>query len=833
MHLKDLRFRSKTELKAACQVPLETLKKVAMRSDRSTYLTKILAEGEKSLRKGDQESAYRHFMTYIEIVSYIQRSENDKKYLTSMFGSTAMETISVLEKLDEELVARYEERILKETQTNEKNAKSQLHESNGEILPSSETTAPKPEKKIKDGQKSIGPQVLSQLMKDALLLVDVRPSEEFNHSHVVHDSIINIPPSILKQSKTANQIEKVLAEPFKSLWAQRRKFKYIILIDEYSSEDGFSPESPLDVALQAINNWDPNTKYENKAVFLNGGYAEWMNSYPFRTTNPNVQFPSHDISLLSLEDIRYPNMFDEPKPVVVPKPTPIIPDRAKKPITNDSMNHVPNISVLKTPSNVPTSEDVSKPLDDRVMNQGDENTGNSTKFAEPEEPITKTVEESPTPNVDVNLKINGDPEPSKSNINMNGDIAESQIIFHRLKPDGYSEIMPSHSGMKRSLSMPKINQLSEEGAGAAPIPTIDRSSKPQSQRNTDNYKIRDLRDSDPVHGKVTPGLTGLKNLRNTCYMNSILQCLSNTQPLNQFFHATKDFKKNHESKTEGTIAEEFRTVIIKLWAGEYKSFACKNLKNRIGHYRNTFSGYDQQDSHEFLTILIDWLHEDLKGPPQQSFLAGASEESGERAWGEFKKNNHSPIQELFYGQQRSVVTCTKCHERSITFEPFSNLSLPLPSGTDVCTLKDCLDLYVQAETILGWECPKCKTSRNAVKKLDITRLPPILVIHFKRFTSDGWCRKQQTYVDFPVNQTLDMSNFLFGIEHRNVHFSLYAVSNHYGTMDSGHYTAYCKTAKTLKWYKFDDQEVCEISPDSVKTAAAYIVFYSKLDLDNT
>lgn len=74
----------------------------------------------------------------------------------------------------------------------------------------------------------------------------------------------------------------------------------------------------------------------------------------------------------------------------------------------------------------------------------------------------------------------------------------------------------------------------------------------------------------------------------------------------------------------------------------------------------------------------------------------------------------------------------------------------------------------------------------------------LIPITLFRFTSDGWCRKQQTYVDFPVNQTLDMSNFLFGIEHRNVHFSLYAVSNHYGTMDSGHYTAYCKTAKTLK-----------------------------------
>jgi ubiquitin carboxyl-terminal hydrolase 8 len=42
-------------------------------------------------------------------------------------------------------------------------------------------------------------------------------------------------------------------------------------------------------------------------------------------------------------------------------------------------------------------------------------------------------------------------------------------------------------------------------------------------------------------GPVSAGLTGLKNLGNTCYMNSVLQCMSATTPLARYFLSTTLF----------------------------------------------------------------------------------------------------------------------------------------------------------------------------------------------------------------------------------------------------------------------------------------------------
>lgn len=105
----------------------------------------------------------------------------------------------------------------------------------------------------------------------------------------------------------------------------------------------------------------------------------------------------------------------------------------------------------------------------------------------------------------------------------------------------------------------------------------------------------------------------------------------------------------------------------------------------------------------------------------------------ESAWREFVKNSHSIIQNMFFGQIRSTVKCCSCQYESATYEGFSNLSLELPQNSRQCYLADCLDLYFNGESIDGWECPQCKSKRGAVKKLDISRLPLILVIHFKRY----------------------------------------------------------------------------------------------------
>ena len=72
-----------------------------------------------------------------------------------------------------------------------------------------------------------------------------------------------------------------------------------------------------------------------------------------------------------------------------------------------------------------------------------------------------------------------------------------------------------------------------------------------------------------------------------------------------------------------------------------------------------------------------------------------------------------------------------------------------------------------------------------------------------------WRQKLQTGVSFPMTQ-LDMSNYVVGPK-STTRYNLHAVSNHYGTMHGGHYTAFAKCVYDRKWYKFDDQYVTEMS----------------------
>ena len=119
---------------------------------------------------------------------------------------------------------------------------------------------------------------------------------------------------------------------------------------------------------------------------------------------------------------------------------------------------------------------------------------------------------------------------------------------------------------------------------------------------------------------------------------------------------------------------------------------------------------------------MDWLHEDLNKLSGKSPLKEARTENmspADRAWEKFKKSNESLIQTLFYGQQRSTVCCCKCTKESETYEAFSDLSLPLLSSSNMCSLKDCMQLYLNRETISGWNCPSCKDKRDAIKKFDI------------------------------------------------------------------------------------------------------------------
>lgn len=115
-------------------------------------------------------------------------------------------------------------------------------------------------------------------------------------------------------------------------------------------------------------------------------------------------------------------------------------------------------------------------------------------------------------------------------------------------------------------------------------------------------------------------------------------------------------------------------------------------------------------------------------------------------------------------------------------------------------VQECIERFLRAQEIQGWTCPSCKTSRDATKKFDFVKLPPILVIHLNRFAGTTInLEKKNTHVIFPV-EDFNLERHLVRDDdtnwtHRHSYsYNLYGLSNHYGSMDGGHYTAYCKNS---------------------------------------
>uniref|UniRef100_A0A8D3CZ65 Ubiquitin carboxyl-terminal hydrolase n=1 Tax=Scophthalmus maximus TaxID=52904 RepID=A0A8D3CZ65_SCOMX len=393
------------------------------------------------------------------------------------------------------------------------------------------------------------------------------------------------------------------------------------------------------------------------------------------------------------------------------------------------------------------------------------------------------------------------------------------------EPDANCEQEREQSKLKRSYSSPDISQDLREEA-----------QKKAANVRPSAAKIRNL---NPTFGGLGQSLTGLRNLGNTCYMNSILQCLCNTPAMAEYFNNNcymADINRYNILGHKGEVAEEFGVIMKALWAGLYKFISPRDFKVTIGKINEQFAGYDQQDSQELLLFLMDGLHEDLnKADNRKRYKEEENDHlddpmAADLAWSKHKLLNESIIVALFQGQFKSTVQCLTCHRKSRTFETFMYLSLPLAS-TSKCSLQDCLRLFSKEEKLTDNNkvfCRHCKAHRDSTKKLEIWKVPPILLVHLKRFSYEGrWKQKLQTTVDFPLD-SLDLAQYVIGPKQNQKRYGLYGVSNHYGGLDGGHYTAYCKNALKQRWYKFDDHEVSEISTSSVKSSAAYILFYSTL-----
>lgn len=374
-----------------------------------------------------------------------------------------------------------------------------------------------------------------------------------------------------------------------------------------------------------------------------------------------------------------------------------------------------------------------------------------------------------------------------------------------------------------------------------------------------------------THENLSSGKVGLANLGNTCFMNCSLQCLSNTVPLTDYFLGY-DFRSeiNYENflGTNGTLVSAYADLIKHLWLGANSIYRPTKFKSSIEQFAPQFVGNDQHDAHELLAFILDGMHEDLNRVKRSSRQTpcyiqdndcdGTNDEGDAIiAWSNYLQRNQSILVDLFQGQLRNTMTCrnivsngiaggdtTYCGHVNVKFDPFMYLSLPI---SDRCrSLDDCLNLFCEEEVLSGderWYCPKCQRLVDATKKIDLFMLPPILIVHLKRFkfnpTSHRWTKIDQS-VHYPVNDW-NLSEFMKKKKKKGGDsttkdgvfpmYDLYAIIHHEGDVGYGHYTAHAKNRFDGEWYNFNDSQCHQKkkSNDYESSSSAYCLFYNRVE----
>ncbi|RNA25626.1 ubiquitin carboxyl-terminal hydrolase 8 isoform X2 [Brachionus plicatilis] len=825
-------------------------------------LLKLYDQGTLCLSTGEDEKAYmllyRFFEGYLKLKSS-KLYKQDRNYVENFISKEKLsKSMVVLETLNEQIKQRYQER---------EEEKKQI----------TKIEPPKVQPEIKSPiiKNVINPTQFTDLIRQnvyTILLVDIRDQTDFENSRLNLDylmtleakekkliSYINIPGDLI--DTTSWKIVDALAKKDSNsgqIFSQRKNFDFLIFFDLDSFFNDLKSDSKLMILKRAVYEFDLE-KVKNEPVILDGGWSQWLVYYPAcktvsiqnNTCEPNAQ--EKKIHIEYSEVVEQNEVVQEPaqKPEE-PNPKPTI-DRTNKPKEKEKEKE--NAKV----------EPVLNPIENRQKNNLAENELNFKNSTLQNFLPTKILSRVNKPQLQANNY-----EPLNETIFNSVYAPRFKFLHTPFMKDGDNKVLNPVTGifsyenkpggfnaeakvkneknvakenkpaLKRTFSSPNITDL-ENSAEDKPSgfktlakPLVDRANKPSMQENMMVSRIEDL---EPVYAKIRPGLTGIRNLGNTCFMNSIIQCLSNTEPFVKYFLSgqfRKDLNRKNKLGFKGEIADEFAVIMNALWTGRFRVISTHRFKFLIEEFNQLFKSNEQQDAQEFLLFLLDGLHEDLNRVrirPKISTQDDENCESPDKAWKDHLSMNNSIIVDLFQGQFRSTVTCSTCGKKSVKFDAFMYLTLPI--FTSKCNLHECLDLFLRSENMSGeskWKCPNCKQYRDATKKIDIWKLPPLLIIHLKRFKYEGvWRDKITSNVDYPI-ENLDLNRFLTGPTVSGVsnNYRLYGITNHIGTMDGGHYISMCRHLEMDRWVKYDDSDVKELSSTSaLKSPASYILFYSR------
>ncbi|GMH10736.1 hypothetical protein Nepgr_012577 [Nepenthes gracilis] len=278
---------------------------------------------------------------------------------------------------------------------------------------------------------------------------------------------------------------------------------------------------------------------------------------------------------------------------------------------------------------------------------------------------------------------------------------------------------------------------------------------------------------------------GLTNLGATCYANSILQFLY----MNRAFQEGI-FSIEADVLTQHLVLDQLARLFAQLHSSKMAFIDSAPFIKTL-----ELDNGVQQDSHEFLTLLLSLL---------------------ERCLSHSKVHKAKTIvQDLFRGSMSHVTRCSKCgqdSEASSNLEDFYELELNVKGFK---SLDESLEDYFSAEALEGdnqYYCESCCMRVDATRCIKLRTLPPVLNFQLKRYVFlQKTTTKKKITSAFSFPQELDMGQRLAELSESQLIYDLSAVLVHKGTaVNSGHYVAHIKDERTGQWWEFDDEHVSNL-----------------------
>uniref|UniRef100_A0A4W5QDQ2 Ubiquitin carboxyl-terminal hydrolase n=1 Tax=Hucho hucho TaxID=62062 RepID=A0A4W5QDQ2_9TELE len=459
-------------------------------------------------------------------------------------------------------------------------------------------------------------------------------------------------------------------------------------------------------------------------------------------------------------------------------------------------------------------------------------------------------------------------------------------LFHNSKPlpgspQAYVEVKNVVEVVAPSLAAVEQHEKAGE-VKESPVHVSEDPMAPKLAELIENVKL--------IHKPVSLQPRGLINRGNWCYINATLQALIACPPMYHLFKSIPLFNDTQRPCTSTPMMDNFVRLVNEFSnmpvpskakqqaAGEKiikdirpgAPFEPNYIYRLLTLIKSSLSEKGrQEDAEEYLGFTLNGLHEEMlalkklispqeekaptpNGPESQSGVdddAADKEEGSEDEWEQVGPRNktsitrqadfvRTPITDIFGGHIRSVVYQQNSKE-SATLQPFFTLQLDIQSEK-IRTVQEALETLVARESVQGYTT-KTKQEIEISRRVTLEELPPVMVLHLKRFVFEktGGCQKLIKNIDYPVDLEISKDLLSSGVRSKIFKgqrtYRLFAVVYHHGnSATGGHYTTDVFHIGLNGWLRIDDQAVKVINQYQVvkQTAerTAYLLYYRRVDL---